>query len=173
MAEVVRTYVRIESLSDLRPDKPGDVTFDNVIFSDVLKFNTTLNAGVTPTLELSSPVGKFKLTDAKLTASAKRSDLHDVIVALARDPKIDVDEPARRSNTRSMQRMTAARTQRQDIIEKDLRLDSRSVTALVQKDASARNRVLIELVRLRNLEDDEREAPRILGERLLELLRLP
>ena len=51
--------------------------------------------------------------------------------------------------------------------------DPRKVTALVQKDQPARNRVLIELQRLTDLQDEDAEAPRLLGKRLLELMRLP
>jgi hypothetical protein len=51
--------------------------------------------------------------------------------------------------------------------------EARTVRALVQRDSEAYTRVLIELQRLRNLEDDDREAPRLLGEKILEILRTP
>jgi len=49
----------------------------------------------------------------------------------------------------------------------------RAATALIQYDSDARTNVLLELQRLRDLEDDELEAPRRLGDRLLKLLREP
>jgi hypothetical protein len=46
-------------------------------------------------------------------------------------------------------------------------------TAVVQANATARNKVLFELARLRNLDDDEQENPKFLGQKLLTFLRPP
>jgi hypothetical protein len=181
MGEVVRTYVKIEKLSDLRvplnSPTPESAIVPNVVFSDVLKFTTTLSGGVKGTLVLNAVAGSLKVTNAALGGSASRVDEHTVIVALASDPKVDVDRDASgRLITRAMgmsPKMRAARIERKALIDSDVLRDPRTVTALIQKDATARNRVLIELQRLRGLEDDEKEAPRLLGERLLELLRVP
>jgi len=183
MGEVVRTYVKIEKLSDLKvPKTPSDgaaafADVPNVVFSDVLKFTTTLSGGVKGTLVLNAVAGSLKVTNAALGGFASRMDEHTVIVALASDPKVDVDRDASgRLITRAVgmsPKMRAARIERKALIDSDVLRDPRTVTALIQKDATARNRVLIELQRLRGLEDDEKEAPRLLGERLLELLRVP
>jgi hypothetical protein len=66
-----------------------------------------------------------------------------------------------------------AKAAREVLVDAELFKDSRQVTALVQKDEPARNRVLIELQRLTDLQDEDNEAPRVLGKRLLDLMRLP
>ena len=159
MNEVVRTYIRLEKLTDLRTKTAAATS----VFSDDLLFTTAVSAGITPTVTLNAIAGSFRLTRGSITAAASRTDIHSVIVALAREhPDKDFDP-----------RIARARNMRVDLLEKDLVADPRTVTALAQKDLDARNRVLIELQRLRNLNDDDQEAPRILGQRLLDLLRLP
>src|SRR5262249_449310 len=136
------------------------------------------------------------------TGAAYRLDKHNVIVAIARD-KILIDRDvrdrrgvavnlsapgadarasagvpsarasARVQNARASARVVEARVKRRDIVDREVVQDSRIVTGLIQKDVGAYNRVLIELQRLRDLEDDEREAPRLLGEKLLEVMRQP
>lgn len=186
--EIVRTYFKIERLADLQDDPPtppaGNVgnpfgaTSDNVVFSDILKFTTTLSASATPHLVLNAPVGSLRVKEAIFAAAATRSDNHNVIVAIARDKdKIKIiRDPA----TGVLRRIAAppptlreAAVKRAQMIKQGAVIDSRVVTALIQKDAVAHNRVLIELQRLRDLEDDQREAPRLLGERFLEVMRTP
>src|SRR5262245_2524582 len=88
--EVVETFIRLEQLADLQFNPPtgqldpGD-DYTNVVFSDVLKFTTTLTAGATPTLKLSAAVGSLRVTNASITGQATRKDIHNVIVAIARD----------------------------------------------------------------------------------------
>ena len=204
MAEVVRTFIKLEQLVDLQdgagPDRLNSLNSDRVVFSDVLKFTTTLTAGATPTVHLSAPVGSFRLTEASITGTAVRTDDHDVIVAIARHqihvdraqvviqragisaaPNEDGQGGSSRERfsskttvaTKASVQTTVAAARRKELIKTGAVRDSRTVTALVQKDAVAYNRVLIELQRLRNLEDDAREAPRLLGERLLEIMRTP
>lgn len=85
MAEVVRTYVKLEILSDLsRSAETGEV------FSDVLKFTTKLTAGVAPKIELVTVAGQFRLTNATLGIGVNRDDIHSVTVALSRGAA-DVD----------------------------------------------------------------------------------
>jgi hypothetical protein len=186
LGEVVSTYIRLELLTSFDDTPAGGVGTlhgKNVVFGDVLKFTTDLTAGATPTLTLTAVAGSLRLTNASFAASATRNDVHDVIVALASDETVDPPETSQilrsgRSFVRgelppSASRSWFARVERREIVAEDVVPDSRSLTAIVQKDASARNRVLIELQRLRNLEDDDREAPRLLGERFLEIMRLP
>jgi hypothetical protein len=184
--EIVRTYFKIERIADLqsRPPTAGDGVgdpfagdnSDHVVFSDVLKFTTTLSASATPHLVLNASVGSLRVTDAAFTGAATRSDKHNVIVAIARDKfQIVRDERGRivRTFAAKSSARTAAAVAARKLVDTGAVRDSRIVTALIQKDADAYNRVLIELQRLRDLEDDEREAPRLLGERLLEIMRTP
>ncbi len=185
MGEVVRTYVKLEKLSDVKTS--GDPAFadvtktfpgvTNIVFADVLNFTTTLTGGAKGTLVLNAVAGRLKVTNAVLGGTAMRRDAHNVIVALASDPKVDVDRDAQGRPfvrpARTSAKMAIARVERKQLIEAEVLPDPRTVTALIQKDATARNRVLIELQRLRDLQDDDQEAPRRLGQRLLELLRVP
>jgi hypothetical protein len=113
-------------------------------------------------LVLSALSGSLKVTNASVDASATRDDTHSLIVALGRDPKVDVDP-----------KIAAARSLRRVLLSEGLVRDPRTETALAQRDAERRTRVLLELKRLRNLKNDEKEAPRYLGEKLLEFLRPP
>lgn len=51
--------------------------------TDKLVFTTTLNASATPSVVFTRVTTAFDLADAQLTASAKRSDVHQVAIALA------------------------------------------------------------------------------------------
>jgi len=178
LAEVVRTYIRLERLTRLRTS-PDEFVVDRfptvgtkaVVFADVLNFETTLSAGVKPTLTLNAVAGSLKLTNASVTGSVERKDKHNVIVAMASDTSRDLG--AGLGASRGSRKAANAKFERKAIIEEGLVEDTRTMTALVQKNSDARNRILIELQRLRNLQDDEFEAPRILGQRLLDLLRVP
>jgi hypothetical protein len=166
IGEVVRTYVRLEKLTDIRTSSTVASPFPTAVFADDLDFTTTVSGSITPTVTLNAVVGSLRLTHAKVTGAASRSDVHSLIVALARDhPSKDFD-PGRSRSTKEA-------TERRKLIEDELIADPRTVTALAQRDLDARNRVILELQRLRNLKDDEQEAPRVLGQRLLDLLKLP
>ena len=82
MAEVVRTYLELEVLTQLAPLSENET----VIFSDKLDFTTTLEAGASANWEFSSKMGVLRLTNASLAGSALRKDFHSVTVALASDP---------------------------------------------------------------------------------------
>jgi hypothetical protein len=58
-------------------------------------------------------------------------------------------------------------------VEKKIIRGPRLETGLAQANAAARNKVLLELARLRHLEDDEQEGAKFLGQRLLTFLRPP
>lgn len=194
MGEVVRTYIRLEMLTDFPrggsgkvPDEEFKIPGKNVVFSDVLTFTTEVSVGVKPSLVLRSVAGDFRLTNASLFGSAERRDVHKVIVALASNPGDDPDTvpgdakqrngtgqgTGKRSAPKIDPRAAVAKVERKALLKSELLRDTRTTTAVVQKDLDARNRVLFELQRLRDLEDDANEAPRRLGERLLQLLREP
>src|SRR5262249_20073550 len=101
--EIVRSYVKIERLADLQDDAPTASdgvsspfggTSHHVVFSDVLKFTTTLTASATPHLVLNASIGSLRVKDASFTGAAYRLDKHNVIVAIARD-KILIDRDVR------------------------------------------------------------------------------
>jgi hypothetical protein len=181
LSEVVSTFIKLEKLGNLQHQPPANFKDgENVVFSDVLKFTTTLDATMTPTLTLTPVVGRFKVTNASITGEAKRMDIHTVIVALARDNVVIVRPPPGAPEGREFvrrqaasPRAAAARVETERLIEMEAVREARTVRALVQRDSEAYTRVLIELQRLRNLEDDDREAPRLLGEKILEILRTP
>jgi hypothetical protein len=216
MGEVVRTYIKLEMLSDLRNtpfegdgQRPDPVKGNAVTFSDVLKFTTKLSAGVNPKITLTTVAGDLRLSGASFFGSASRDDIHTVIVALASDSqdldtlpslrKLPPDVRKQVENDRRIggrQSIKSVPDKAQAAVEKDRVARSRATTrssrlvvndtvaaavvrnpraatALIQYDSDARTNVLLELQRLRDLEDDELEAPRRLGDRLLKLLREP
>lgn len=63
--------------------------------------------------------------------------------------------------------------ERWQLLERDVLRDSRTIEALVRRCLGARNRVLMELDRLRDVREDETSAAKRLGERLLEIMRVP
>lgn len=88
----------------------------------------------------------------------------------------DGTRDARGSPGGPLRTLTQARTLQQNqraAVARAVVREPRTATALVQRDVNARTNVLMELQRLRDLEDDVREEPRRLGERLLKLLREP
>jgi hypothetical protein len=159
LGEVVRTFIKLEKLGPLQQEQTDK--FQNVVFSDVLNFQTTLHLTANPQLTLTPAIGRFMVTSASIMGEAKRFDNHTLIVALARD-KVNVTDA-----------MRAAQTTRGEIINSGALRDSREVRTLVQMNSDAYTRVLIELQRLADLQDDDREAPRLLGEKILEILRTP
>lgn len=186
MGEVVSTFIRLEKLTDVSRAKAVKLSKDdefsiekkNIAFSDVLRFTTRLSAGVNPRLTLSTVAGQLRMTNSSFFGAAHRDDVHTVIVALAADAKTDFDKlPRQRLRDDDSGPATPPRGFTKSALERrrvaTFVRDSRTATALVQTDATARNNVLVELQRLRDLEEDGREAPRRLGERLLQLLREP
>ena len=143
MDEVVRTYIKLEELTDF-----GKLDKAPTVFSEDLDFTTEFGGGVTPTLELATVAGKFKLSNATIFAEAKRKDIHSVTVALAQDGPVDV---------RARPPAMALEFVR-----------PRVAAAVAERGADAKTRVLIELERRRIAKEDER-----LNTRLLEALRPP
>ena len=140
MGEVVRTYVRLEMLTDVAKAANKDV------FSDALQFTTKFSAGAVPNLELGTVAGTFKLTKASLTGSASREDVHNVTVALSRD-KDNVDFAA---SMRTPELMTVV-------------VEARTLRRLLQKQtAGGHNRVFLELERRRLVDEDRRFVLKVL-----------
>ncbi|MDX2204032.1 MAG: hypothetical protein NW223_14875 [Hyphomicrobiaceae bacterium] len=178
MDEVVRTYVRLEMLSELQGEQShpvessGTFTRDgkHVVFADNITFTTTVDAAVDGALVLAAAAG-FQLTEAALKADASRMDTHQVIVALTRK-EVDVVERSRRRFAQS-RRYARAYADRQDILAEDKALDPRTQALLIQVDEAARTRVAMELHRRRSLDDPENAPAEALGQRFLDLLKLP
>ena len=118
MAEVVRTYVELETLSDLE-HFGGKLAQRQVFFTDALKFTTNFSAGAEIDVSVNTGVGTLSLKRA--TASASRKDVHSVKVILARGDE-DVDPP----------------DLYKDVRDKGLQID------LTQRRAQSRNKILIE-----------------------------
>ncbi|HJZ45368.1 MAG TPA: hypothetical protein VJ233_16775, partial [Hyphomicrobiaceae bacterium] len=156
MAEVVRTYIELETIADLaRQLKEKEV----ITFSDKLDFTTTFAAGAAVDFEFKSEVGTLRLTKASLAGSASRQDMHSVTVSLASDEDPDLVPSAQRS-ARNMMIPMAARSPAfpiEQIRDKDVR------EGLARRDALARNRVLLELQRRRLVDEDRAVATRVLG----------
>jgi hypothetical protein len=161
MDEVVRTYLKLEILSEIQRVKRGPsrpVPLKNIVFADDLTFTTHFEAGAKGRLVLEAVVGRLKVTNASISVNASRHDMHSVIVALTRE-KIPVDE--------------VARVNRAVLLATGAVRDPRTQAQLIQVDAEARTRVAMELYRRRGLNDVENEPARALGQRLLDVLRLP
>jgi hypothetical protein len=159
MDEVVRTYIRLEKLTDVSegiPSKKGQLDTKPIIFSEELDFTTTFTAGIKPTLELNTIAGKLRLTNASIFGNALRQDQHGVTVALARQG--DVDPPAARVTGAGQRRMEVLR-----LASPAVGRDARSLAALAQKELFAPDRVLLELERRRILREDERLSSRLLN----------
>jgi hypothetical protein len=155
--EIIRSYIRLERLTDLAR---GD---NDVVFSDKLEFTTNVGVGVAPTIELVTAAGSLRLSKASITGSASRDDIHSVTVALARDEKhedVDLRSPAGRSTVR---KASGSRSTRQAWRDSDSAATSRSLSTLAAKSTGARTRVLLELQRRRNVQEDAKVVSRVLG----------
>jgi hypothetical protein len=176
IGEIVRTYLQLERISDLDEPERETIVFNvpegtgsakaerKGVFSEQLDFRATLTGGATPKLVLDAVAGGFRITNARVTGVATRNDTHSLIVAFAQDPNFN-DEKVRR-----------AIRERKTLIGRGRKLvrGARSETALAQESSAfARNRVNLELARLRNLRDDEQESSKFLGRQLLKFLRPP
>jgi hypothetical protein len=148
MAEVVRTYVKLEMLTKLGPTEGRGRVFDKgEVFSDELRFTTKLSAGANPTLELRTVAGDFRLSHTSIFGTASREDIHRVTVALSRGPAV---------------RDVGLREGWLDDGHEIIR-PYRSLRRLAQRQAvGPQTRVLLELQRRRNAREDERVVESIL-----------
>jgi hypothetical protein len=160
MAEVVRTYIELEILTDLAATGSGAET---VAFSDRLDFTTTLETGASLDLSLKTAVGNLVLTKASAAGFAARKDIHSVRVVLARDDKdVDVDLPEDVQRTVAWRRVAQAKGKIDRATIKHVRGKGLQ-EHLAQRREKSRNRVLIELNRHRRVADDKAVAERVLG----------
>jgi hypothetical protein len=189
MDEIVRTYIQLEKLTDLEPGgtRTGLVKVkggDSDVFADELVFTTEWNVGATATIELNTIAGSFRLSKVAPFGNARRKDVHSVTIALARDPGDDPDLPAAGLPSPSGERprpaadrpgspekgkaVSRAKRERLYIAENENAKrqlafkDSKRVAKLVLRDATPGNRVVLELLRRRNLRDDARVTARVL-----------
>ena len=180
--DVVSTYIRLERMSNL--DDPEDaadlsgIAVEDVkkrsgVFSDHLLFNTRLSLDATPTLTLTAVAGSFKLTNATIHGAAARSDQHSLIIAFAQDPDFHKTEISNAAVQRSALVQRRQRVSPVESVPLSVISGPRTQTDLVAANARARNKVLLELARLRNLADDDEESSKFLGRRLLTFLRPP
>jgi hypothetical protein len=173
--DVVRTYIQLERLTDLDdeegrlPDRKHALEtagLNNGVFSESLSFKTTMTLGARPTLTLEAVVGSVRVTSASVNGQAKRNDSHTLIIAFAQTPGFkDENRKARR-----------ARGDRSRLVGKGEKVvrGARLEAALASGSSEhARNRVALELARVRNLLDDEQESARFLGKQLLKFMRPP
>src|SRR5262245_33021421 len=90
MADVVRTYIELEALTDLTGSLGP--TGKMMTFTDDIDFTTTFETGATVNLEFNTGVGTLRLT--KVVGAdlfALRQDVHSVKVVLARDKDRELD----------------------------------------------------------------------------------
>ena len=194
MYEVVRTYVGLERLTTLAAppdaatpapdtiDPPGPAPATPVVFSDVLTFTTKLGAGIRPTLTLvAGGVGSFKLTGASIFGDATRTDIHELTVVLARDPKTE-DELPNEIFRRNAGKKTTSEKEKEfkdalrgsqaanqfTNVPNNLLLNpysartARTLEALEQKGQYGQTQVLIELERRKSQKEEERLATRLI-----------
>jgi hypothetical protein len=170
MAEVVRSYIELETLTDLQSVSTTRVAgkTEIVTFSDKLDFTTEFVFGVLPELEFQTAVGILKLTKASIAGSVLRHDFHSVNVVLARDDGADLDLPDERPSAALARRKVPAVGPRTPAVDKgravidDVR-DKSLQKFLTQRAAVARNRVVIELDRRRLVAEDKAVAERVLA----------
>jgi hypothetical protein len=77
--KLVKDFIELTLFGNLAGSNSGAVP----TMTDKLVFTTTLNASATPSVVFTRVTSAFELADAQLTASAKRSDVHQVAIALA------------------------------------------------------------------------------------------
>jgi hypothetical protein len=178
--DVVSSYIRLERMTNLDVDAEdvaefeGDPKKRSGVFSDHLLFNTRLSLDkAAPTLTMTAVAGSFKLTNAAIVGGAARSDQHSLIIAFAQDPDFHKTEIANAAAQRSALVKKRQRVAPVEAVPLSVISGPRTQTDLVAANARARNKVLLELARLRNLADDEEESSKFLGQRLLTFLRPP
>jgi hypothetical protein len=186
--EVVRTFLKLELLTELQQQKDKETSKaqkafsgSHVVFSDELVFTTTYSAKATGELVLDAVVGRVSLTNVAVGADASRTDLHSLIVALTRDPPRG-RRPSGGGGSgggggshhshMSGPKMTAAQERDRMIANGSVR-DPRAQARLIQMNASAHDSAAVELQQRRARKDEDNDAARALGQRLLDLLRVP
>ncbi len=136
MDEVIESYLELNTTLGPR-DESADIKKPVKVFSDILDFWTTLNAGIVPTLELGAGGGNFKLRKATIDGQIERIDKHKVTIAIStcKSPSCQI-LPSMRATNAPDRRVFATR-------------------AAPDTDDGTNN-VIDELDRIRNRDDDRR-----------------
>jgi hypothetical protein len=87
LAEVISTFIDLNRQDALAQDQDVTLSGTTPVFADSLFFITTLTAGVNPGVSLAQAAHGWSLTNASITASASRTDKHDLIIGLSLPPK--------------------------------------------------------------------------------------
>ena len=156
--ETVRTYVRLE-LATKPKRRPDREAFTN--FSDDLTFTTNFSASATGHIVLDAVVGRVRLKDANLGVAASRNDTHRLHVAFAR--RAPEGNGANAAAAEERDQLVASRTVR----------DPRSQARLLQMNAEPLDSIAIEVQQRRARVGKESEPARALGQRLLDILKVP
>jgi hypothetical protein len=158
MGEVVRTYIRLEKLTDLTQRNAH-----NDVFVDDIKYKTEFTAGLTPTVELKSVVGSLRVRKFSFGGTVERKDTnHDVVVALTRDPNVDVDDLGRRRFVNMNAKAARARTARETWKTNLVVVSSRTLSRVAQRDTEPTTRIILALEHRRNVQADAKVVDRIL-----------
>ena len=142
VGETVETFLRIEALTALAVKEKG------VMFSDEIKFTTTLDASVAPTIKLQAVSTSLKVTNLTLTPHIKRSDKHNLTVVLY------YEAPKQQAAPRGAKFFAATA------------LPLRRYAPIVQNSVDPDTAVRIELERLRTLRE-RLDSPRLIDLQLL------
>ena len=131
--EVVKTFIEMQQVDNTLS---GEV----FTFHDTLIYTTTMNAGVTPRIVMTPLTDRFRLVGASADLSASRTDIHQVVLALAGDPPKSRRTPMGSSLRTSVVGLDGLQTN-----------SSLVSTTIIQTGANPRDRALIELDRQRIL----------------------
>lgn len=159
--EVLATFVKLQRAGPLVQIPPGapaqppsgskPPTGEVFVFADRLKFTTTLSAGATPSLKMSAVPGRFRATSVKADLDARRIDMHQVTIAVAAGP-----EPIGSRSTGARLRSAPGFAPQTS--------NSMLATTLIQTQASAEQKALLELDRQRILELQARVPNLLVGQ---------
>jgi hypothetical protein len=161
ISEIVRTYIELETMTELTTVN-AEKGQEMIAFSDRLEFTTTFDAAASAELQFETAVGSWRLTNASLSGSAFRQDVHKVTVSLARDGGAEPDLPEIARFGRSVRRSPAKPGQLPNFPIQAIR-DKGLQTFLAQRASVARNRILFELERRRHTDENKDVAERVLG----------
>lgn len=149
LEELVDTYWRLRDTSTFTQGETKRY------FTDKLLFTTILTAGISPTLEVTSGIADFKLTNASIDGKIVRTDKHQVTVAIVQSVakkiiKTKTKRIVRRSSDPRI--MGAPQVERvETVIEKK--------AVAVPNPAAATQGVIDELDRQRARDDDRDFSP--------------
>jgi hypothetical protein len=167
--EVVGTFARLESQTNL---SAADATFKGIsvpMFSDTLTFTTELKGGsFKPSFTAADVTGKLVLASASMDLSASRKDIHKVTVALSLDPHVErvvnvgVFGSRARHAARKERTVSALRTVVDRSPAVSIGRPNRISETEIQASDDATARVLLELTRRRQIDQDDKAVSQLL-----------